>query len=64
MFENTIPVAVKNRRGWRSRIPAGDKTAQAQNRKISAKNDSIGRIPSRNDKPRSVLETCALCEEN
>ena len=60
MLEKTIPVAVKNRRGWRSRMPAGDRKAQAENRKTIRRNESMGKKPSMNDKPRSVLEMRAL----
>lgn len=59
-LEKTIPVAVKNIRGWISRILAGDRMAQAKNRKISRKNDKRGTRPSRNGSLRSVLEIWAL----
>ena len=63
ILEKTIPVAVKNKRGWISRMLAGDKMAQAQNRNTIKKNDNTGTSPSRNARPRSVLETRALCDK-
>jgi len=39
---------------------AGDRMAQAKNRKISRKNDRRGTRPSRSGSPRSVLEIRAL----
>lgn len=41
-------------------MPAGDRKAQAENRKIITRNESMGRKPSMNDKPRSVIDMRAL----
>jgi len=41
-------------------MPAGDRKAQAENRETIIRNESMGRKPSMNDKPRSVIEMRAL----
>ena len=41
-------------------MPAGDRKAQAENRKIITRNESMGRKPSMNDKPWSVIDMLAL----